>query len=178
VSFFFGFCFSSRRRQLARPPARSALLTKQRQTNNHQKTKQNTTAENLILQSQGNKEYLPIEGLDAFRRATVKLLLGEGHPAVSQGRVATLQALSGTGSLRVGAAFIAKFLPKGTVVYLSNPTWGNHRNIFADEGVEWRNYRYFDAEAVDLDWTGMQEDLEAAPEGSVVVLHGEVAWID
>jgi len=132
------------------------------------------TAEALILGAEGgNKEYLPIEGLPAFRAATVKLLLGEGHPAVAEGRVATLQALSGTGSLRVGAAFIARFLPKGTAVYLSDPTWGNHRNIFGDEGVEWRSYRYFDAESVGLDWRGMAADLEAAPEGSVVLLHGE-----
>jgi len=57
-----------------------------------------------------------------------------------QGRVVALQALSGTGSLRVGAAFIAKFLP-GTKVYLSNPTWGNHNNIFADAGVPAEKYR-------------------------------------
>ncbi len=50
------------------------------------------------------------------------------------------QALSGTGSLRLGAAFIARFM-KGTTVYISNPTWGNHRNIFGDEGVEWKYYR-------------------------------------
>lgn len=55
--------------------------------------------------------------------------------------MATLQALSGTGSLRVGAAFISRWM-KGTQVYLSNPTWGNHRNIFADEGVEWVYYRW------------------------------------
>jgi len=52
-----------------------------------------------------------------------------------------LQALSGTGSLRLGAAFIARFM-KGTTVYISNPTWGNHRNIFGDEGVEWKYYRW------------------------------------
>ena len=52
-----------------------------------------------------------------------------------------VQSLSGTGSLRVGAEFISKFLP-GTTVYLSNPTWGNHRNIFADAGVEWKYYRW------------------------------------
>lgn len=51
-----------------------------------------------------------------------------------------VQSLSGTGSLRVGAAFIARFM-KGATVYLSNPTWGNHRNIFGDEGVEWKYYR-------------------------------------
>lgn len=54
--------------------------------------------------------------------------------ALVQGRVAVLQALSGTGSLRVGAAFIAKFMP-GATVYISNPTWGNHKNIFGDAGA-------------------------------------------
>ena len=57
-----------------------------------------------------------------------------------QNRIACVQSLSGTGSLRVGADFIAKFL-KGTKVYLSNPTWGNHKNIFTDAGVEWKWYR-------------------------------------
>ena len=60
---------------------------------------------------------------------------------VLQNRIACVQSLSGTGSLRVGADFIAKFL-KGTKVYLSNPTWGNHKNIFTDAGVEWKWYRY------------------------------------
>jgi hypothetical protein len=55
--------------------------------------------------------------------------------------VVCLQALSGTGSLRLAAAFIARWM-KGTTVYISNPTWGNHRNIFGDEGVEWKYYRY------------------------------------
>ena len=59
---------------------------------------------------------------------------------VVQNRIACVQSLSGTGSLRVGADFIAKFL-KGTKVYLSNPTWGNHKNIFTDAGVEWKWYR-------------------------------------
>jgi aspartate/tyrosine/aromatic aminotransferase len=57
-----------------------------------------------------------------------------------QGRVAVLQSLSGTGSLRVGAAFIQAWLP-GKTMYISNPTWGNHRNIFSDAGLEWKYYR-------------------------------------
>lgn len=128
-------------------------------------------AERRIIDRNENKEYLPIEGLEAFRKATVELLLGSDSKAVQEGRVAVIQSLSGTGSLRVGAAFIAKFM-KGTTVYLSNPTWGNHKNIFSDEGVEWKNYRYFDPETVGLDFKGMMEDLKAAPEGSVVILHG------
>lgn len=56
--------------------------------------------------------------------------------------------------------------------YISNPTWGNHRNIFADAGLEWKYYRYFDPTEIGLDFAGMKEDLTAAPDGSVVVLHG------
>lgn len=82
-----------------------------------------------------------------------------------------MQSLSGTGSLRVGAAFIKAWLP-GKTVYLSNPTWGNHRNIFADAGLEWKYYSYFDPASIGLDFAGMKADLEAAPDGSVVVLHG------
>jgi len=128
-------------------------------------------AEQKIVAKGENKEYLPIEGLDAFRKATVDLLLGASHPAIKEGRVAVLQALSGTGALRVAAGFIARFF-KGATVYISNPTWGNHKNIFNDEGVKWANYRYFDAETVGLDFKGMMADLEAAPAGSVVLLHG------
>lgn len=85
--------------------------------------------------------------------------------------MATVQSLSGTGSLRLGAAFIARFMP-GATVYLPNPTWGNHKNIFTDAGVAWSEYRYFDPETVGLDFAGMVEDLKGAPRGSVVILHG------
>eukprot|EP00798_Chlamydomonas_sp_ICE-L_P024820 gene24820-10470_t len=128
-------------------------------------------AEKMIVEAKENKEYLPIEGFAPFRKATVDLLLGNDHPAIAEGRIAALQSLSGTGSLRVGAAFIANWM-KGTTVYLSNPTWGNHRNIFGDEGVKWEYYRYYDAETVGLDFKGMIEDISNAPDASVIVLHG------
>ena len=101
----------------------------------------------------------------------MRLLLGDGSAAVKEGRVATVQSLSGTGSLRVGAAFIQRYFP-GKTVYLSNPTWGNHMAIFADAGVPTEMYRYFDADTTGLDFDGMVADLKAAPEGSVVLLHG------
>ncbi|KAL4418747.1 hypothetical protein ABPG77_006420, partial [Micractinium sp. CCAP 211/92] len=131
-------------------------------------------AEERMLAANVNKEYLPIEGLASFRKATIDLLLGADSPAVKEGRVACLQSLSGTGSLRIGAAFIAKFMP-GAVAYISRPTGlrqqskggclpaGNHKNIFADSGVEWREYSYFDPETIGLDFEGMIADLEAAP---------------
>ena len=95
-----------------------------------------------------------------------------GLLACPQGRVATLQSLSGTGSLRVGAAFLHKFLPDATI-YLPNPTWGNHKNVFTDAGCEIAYYRHFDPATIGLDFAGLMEDLEAAPDGSVIVLHGE-----
>eukprot|EP00879_Flechtneria_rotunda_P019346 GHRR01020318.1.p1 GENE.GHRR01020318.1~~GHRR01020318.1.p1 ORF type:complete len:379 (+),score=111.63 GHRR01020318.1:109-1245(+) len=128
-------------------------------------------AEQKMLAAGYNKEYLPIEGLDAFRQATVQLLLGKDHPAIKESRVAVLQALSGTGGLRVGAAFLARWM-QGRTVYISNPTWGNHRNIFGDEGIKWEYYRYFNPETVGLNFEGLVEDLKAAPDGSIVVLHG------
>jgi aspartate aminotransferase len=129
-----------------------------------------TKAEEKMLAKGENKEYLPIDGLPEFKKATVDLLLGADSPAIAEGRVATLQSISGTGSLRVGAAFINTWMP-GTTVYLSNPTWGNHCNIFADAGVEWKYYRYFDPATVGLDFEGMKEDIKAAPKGSIILLH-------
>ena len=118
-----------------------------------------------------NHEYLPIEGLDSFRKATVDLLLGDDHPAIKEGRVAVLQSLSGTGSLRIGSGFLARTM-KDRTVYISDPTWGNHKNIIGDEGMEWKQYRYYDSKTIGLDFEGMKEDISDAPEGSVILLHG------
>ena len=125
---------------------------------------------NLLTKAEDH-EYLPIDGLAAFNAASIQLLLGEDHPAVREGRVTAIQSLSGTGSLRVGAAFVQAWLP-GAEAYISNPTWGNHRNIFADAGVAWHYYKYYDPETIGLDFDGMKDDLRRAPDGSVVVLHG------
>lgn len=128
-------------------------------------------AEARMLEKGENKEYLPIDGLAGFKKATVELLLGGDSAAVREGRVATIQSLSGTGSLRVAAAFLNRFCP-GRTLYMSDPTWGNHKAIFNDAGVSWKTYRYFDPKTVGLDLAGMMEDLRNAPEGSVVLLHG------
>ncbi|CAD7705087.1 unnamed protein product [Ostreobium quekettii] len=128
-------------------------------------------AEAKMLEKGENKEYLPIDGLAAFKKATVELLLGADSPAVKEGRVATIQSLSGTGSLRVAGQFLSRFC-SGRTLYISDPTWGNHKAIFTDAGVPWKTYRYFDPETVGLDEEGMMADLKAAPEGSVVLLHG------
>ena len=128
-------------------------------------------AETMMLAAGHDKEYLPMQGLAEFNAATVELLLGKDSEAVRDDRVATVQSLSGTGSLRVGAAFVAKFLP-GAKVFLPSPTWGNHKNILADSGVEWREYAYYDASTVGLDLAGFLKSIDDAQEGSIFMLHG------
>lgn len=128
-------------------------------------------AERRIIDRNENKEYLPIEGLASFRKATADLLFGSDSPALQQGRIATLQALSGTGSLAVAAQFIHQFIPNAAV-YVSDPSWPNHHNIFKLAGVETRKYRYFDSKTVGLDFDGMIADIKAAPSGSIILLHG------
>lgn len=128
-------------------------------------------AEQLMLQKGENKEYLPIDGLAAFNKVTAELLLGDGNPVIKEKRLATVQSLSGTGSLRLAAAFIQRYLP-GVKVLISSPTWGNHKNIFNDAGVPWSEYRYFDANTVGLDFNGMIADIKDAPRGSIILLHG------
>ncbi|KAA8521630.1 hypothetical protein F0562_012303 [Nyssa sinensis] len=128
-------------------------------------------AENLMLERGENKEYLPIEGLAAFNKVTAELLFGADNPLIQQQRVATVQGLSGTGSLRLAAALIERYFP-GAKVIISSPTWGNHKNIFNDARVPWSEYRYYDPKTVGLDFNGMMSDIKAAPEGSFVLLHG------
>lgn len=79
--------------------------------------------------------------------------------------------LSGTGGLRVGMEFCKRFLAPGTLVLLPDPTWPNHMGICAHAGLEYRHYRYLHKTAPSLDLAAMVEDLRAAPEGSIVVLH-------
>ncbi|GAV82193.1 Aminotran_1_2 domain-containing protein [Cephalotus follicularis] len=128
-------------------------------------------AENLMLERGENKEYLPIEGLAAFNKVTAELLFGTDNPVIQKQRVATVQGLSGTGSLRLAAALIERYFP-GAKVLISSPTWGNHKNIFNDARVPWSEYRYYDPKTVGLDFEGMIADIKAAPEGSFVLLHG------
>lgn len=118
-------------------------------------------------------EYLPQYGLERFTVLAARLLLGEDCPATAAGRVVTVQALSGTGAVRVAFEFVKRFGEAGasTKVLLPNPTWSNHKNIVADAGLRLGEYRYFDSETGGVDIEGMCEDLRAAPPGSVALLH-------
>nr|AIT70257.1 aspartate aminotransferase [Gracilaria blodgettii]AIT70264.1 aspartate aminotransferase [Gracilaria vermiculophylla] len=117
-------------------------------------------------------EYLPQDGFTKFNRLSARLILGADSPALNEGRVVTVQALSGTGALRIGFAFIANFIGQ-RVVYVPNPTWSNHRNVVPQAGLPaTRSYRYFDANTRGVDVEGLLQDLSCADEGSIVVFHG------
>lgn len=120
-----------------------------------------------------NHEYLGIDGEQAFIKVARDLMFGKDSKATASGRVVTVQSLSGTGSLRLGFEFVARYLPKGTTVYYSKPTWGNHLTVFATSGagLASKPYRYWDQKNRKLDINGMLEDLKNAPERSVILLH-------
>lgn len=98
-----------------------------------------------------SQEYLPIGGNPTFCRLTRELAFGKSSQAIQEGRIATVQALSGTGALRVGAEFLAQHYPV-KIVYLPVPTWGNHTNIFKRAGHNVKGYRYFDPSTRGLDY--------------------------
>lgn len=127
-------------------------------------------AERRIL---GNhtKEYLPIDGLERFNSLVRDLLFGADSPAVAEGRVASIQTISGTGSLRVGAEFLSTHLSI-PAVYVPRPTWDNHFGLFGRAGLLVREYPYWNADTRDLDFVGLIRTLQNAATGSVIVLHG------
>ncbi|EEC19633.1 aspartate aminotransferase, putative [Ixodes scapularis] len=118
-----------------------------------------------------NHEYLGQLGLEDFSKAAVRMLLGDDNDAIKDGRAVGIQCLSGTGSLRVAGDLLCKHA-KFTTIYMSTPTWPNHTLVFKHSGFQnLKFYRYWDAKNRCLNFAGMIEDLENAPEDSVVVLH-------
>lgn len=128
-------------------------------------------AEQMLVNDQSRvKEYLPIVGLADFNKLSAKLIFGADSPAIQENRVATVQCLSGTGSLRVGGEFLARHYHERTL-YIPQPTWGNHPKIFTLAGLSVKTYRYYNPETRGLDFEGMLEDLGSAPSGAIVLLH-------
>lgn len=118
-----------------------------------------------------NHEYLGQLGLEDFSKAAVRMLLGDDNDAIKDGRAVGIQCLSGTGSLRVAGDLLCKHA-KFTTIYMSTPTWPNHTLVFKHSGFQnLKFYRYWDAKNRCLNFAGMIEDLENAPEDSVVILH-------
>ncbi|KAM5437777.1 Aspartate aminotransferase, cytoplasmic [Microsporum ferrugineum] len=120
-----------------------------------------------------NHEYLPIAGLKDFTTAAQKLILGENSPAIRENRVVSLQTISGTGAVHLGGLFISKFFPSSPkpTIYLSDPTWPNHPQIFKTVHLESAYYPYFNPANKGLNLEGMLKAIRAAPSGSVILLH-------
>ena len=127
-------------------------------------------AEAQMLAEGGAKPYLPMEGSAAMRAAVQRLLFGAGHEAVRSGRIATLQTVGSSGGLKVGADFIKRWFPDAQV-WVSDPSWDNHRAIFEGAGVATRTYPYYDPATGGLDFEAMCDTLRGLPARSVVLLH-------
>ncbi len=127
-------------------------------------------AEKQLLEASKPKGYLPIDGIAAYDKAVQQLVFGAGSEAVKSGRVATVQALGGTGGLKVGADFLKRLNPQATVL-ISDPSWENHRALFTHAGFEVGSYPYYDAPSRGVRFADMLAALNAAKAGTVVVLH-------
>jgi aromatic-amino-acid transaminase len=127
-------------------------------------------AEAMMLEAGGTKGYLPIEGDAAMRREVQKLLFGAVHVALAEGRVATLQTVGSSGGLKVGADFLKRWLP-ASEVWVSDPTWDNHRAMFEGAGIKVHTYPYYDAATGGLAFDAMVAALSALPARSIVLLH-------
>ena len=127
-------------------------------------------AEQQRVGSGSPKTYLPIDGLPAYGQAVRALVFGPDAPAVRERRVVTVQALGGTGGLKIGADFLRLVAPDAQV-WISEPSWENHRQLFEAAGFAVHAYPYYEAATRGVDFAAMARALEALPAGSIVVLH-------
>ena len=127
-------------------------------------------AEQQLVEAAKPRGYLPIDGIAAYDTAVQGMVFGAGSEPVTAKRVATVQAVGGTGGLKIGADFL-KRLNANAKVLISDPSWENHRALFTNAGFVVENYPYYDAQARGIDFAGMRAALEAAPAGTIIVLH-------
>jgi aromatic-amino-acid transaminase len=120
--------------------------------------------------TQPARGYQPIEGIAAYNNAVQNLLFGKDSELLAAGRAITCECLGGTGALKVGADYLKRLLPDSKV-YISDPSWENHRALFESAGFTVENYAYYDAATRGVNFTGMKAALTAMPAKSIVVLH-------
>ena len=128
------------------------------------------TAEQKLAETAMPRNYLPIDGIAAYDRAVQETLFGAGNPAVKDGRIVTVQTLGGTGGLKVGGDFLRRVNP-GTDIYISDPSWENHRAIFEYAGYTVKTYPYYDAATNGLKFEAMIAAFEQLPARAIVLLH-------
>lgn len=126
-------------------------------------------AEKHLLDQKLDKEYLPIEGDRAFLQNTLALILGNRRSLLDSGRFAMVQTIGATSALRIGGDYLA--LQGSREVYLSDPTWSNHRTIFGRADLTVKSYPYFDKSSKTLDFTSMCKAIRQMPKGSAILLH-------
>ncbi len=127
-------------------------------------------AEKQIMATRSPRTYLPIEGLNAYSQAVQQLVLGSDSAIVAQRRAVTVQAVGGTGALKLGADFLKRFT-HASHVWVSDPSWENHRALFETAGFEVHAYPYYDAATRAVDFDAMLKSLHQMPTGSVVLFH-------
>lgn len=127
-------------------------------------------AEEVRLKAALPRGYQPIEGSPAYNQAVQNLLFGNDSPLIANGQIITAQALGGTGALKIGADYLKRLNPDAKV-YISDPSWENHRALFESAGFVVENYPYYDAATRGVDFDGMKACLNSLPAGSVIVLH-------
>jgi aromatic-amino-acid transaminase len=127
-------------------------------------------AEQQLVTSATPRAYLPIDGLPAYGPAIQRLVFGNDSTAVAEDRIVTLQTLGGTGALKVGADFLKRISPDAQV-WISDPSWENHRGLFEGAGFVVNSYPYYDAAARGVNFKAMMDSLRTLPAGSIVLLH-------
>ena len=128
------------------------------------------TAEKARLEAMPPRGYQPIEGPAAYNNAVQGLLFGKDSQLATSGQTVTIEALGGTGALKVGADYLKRLLP-GATVYISDPSWENHRALFESAGFPVENYPYYDAATRGVNFAGMKAKLDSLQPGSIIVLH-------
>jgi len=127
-------------------------------------------AEAILMEKFSPRTYLPIEGLAAYDKAVQELVFGADSDVVKEKRAITAQAIGGTGALKLGADFLQRFTPNSEV-WISDPSWENHRALFESAGFKVNAYPYYDAATRGVNFAGMLDALKSMPEGSIVLLH-------
>ncbi|WP_153117896.1 amino acid aminotransferase [Rhodocyclus tenuis] len=127
-------------------------------------------AEKTRLEAAPPRGYQPIEGTPAYNQGVQKLIFGADSALLADGRVVTAQALGGTGALKIGADYLKQLLPNATV-YISDPSWENHRALFEAAGFPVATYPYYDAATRGVDFAAMKACLATLTPGSIVLLH-------
>lgn len=128
-------------------------------------------AEKLYSKLKANHEYLPIGGIPSFVKHSLEFAYSKDCPLIKQGKICAVQALSGTGAIRIGFEFLNLFYQGNKCIYLPKPSWPNHANICNRVGIKQGQYRYYDYKNKCVDFNGLIEDIEQAPKKSIILFH-------